>query len=112
MALALAVSLGGFLIVDLLVPFKVRQNHNDVAGFIYAFVGPLYAILLAFVVFVVWGYFDDAKSAAAVEATEVYKIFTISRGMGPDFSTQVQRTTLDYANSVINDEWPAMERGQ
>ena len=112
LVLAVVVSIGGFLIVDRLVPFKVRQNHNDVAGFIYAFVGPLYAILLAFVVFTVWGYFDNARSAAAVEATEVYKIFTIAQGMAPDFRAQIRRTTLTYANSVINDEWPAMEHGQ
>jgi hypothetical protein len=112
MALASSIAVAGYLAADRLVSLELRQAHNDVAGFIYAFMGPLYAILLAFVVFVVWGYFEDARSAAATEATDVYKIFSISRSMGPAFTGQVQQATLDYGRSVIEDEWPAMARGQ
>jgi hypothetical protein len=102
----------GYLAADRMVSLKLRREHNDVAGFIYAFLGPLYAILLAFVVFLVWGYFEDARSAAATEATDVYKIFSMSRSMGPAFTDKVQQATLDYGRSVIKDEWPAMARGQ
>jgi hypothetical protein len=112
MLLAMAVAVTGYLAADRLVPLSVRQSHNEVAGFIYAFIGPLYAILLAFVVFVVWGYFEEARSAAATEATDLYRIYSISRSMGSDFSGQVQQAALAYASSVVNDEWPAMGRGE
>jgi hypothetical protein len=35
-------------------PHVHRKEHNDVGGFIFAAVGVLYAVLLAFVVVVVW----------------------------------------------------------
>lgn len=55
LALSTIAAVGGFLIVDRIVPMERRQSHNDVAGFVYAVIAPLYAIQLAFVVFVVWG---------------------------------------------------------
>jgi hypothetical protein len=32
----------------------LRKEHNDVADFIYSFFGVAYAVLLAFVIIVVW----------------------------------------------------------
>ena len=47
-------SLIGFELVNRLVPASSRQQHNDVAGFIYAALGVIYAVLLALVVIAVW----------------------------------------------------------
>jgi membrane-bound ClpP family serine protease len=48
------VALGRFILVERLVPAESRQSHNDVAGFIYAALGVIYAVLLALVVIAVW----------------------------------------------------------
>ena len=48
-------ALAGFELVHRLVPAVSRQRHNDVAGFIYAALGVIYAVLLARVVISVWG---------------------------------------------------------
>ena len=37
-----------FLIVDHFVPLQWRQGHNDLAGFVFGVVGPMYAILLIY----------------------------------------------------------------
>jgi len=55
-------SIAGFLIVHHFIPAKVRQIHNDVAGFVFATLGVTYGVLLGFVVFVVWGQYDEAKT--------------------------------------------------
>jgi hypothetical protein len=57
-------ALGGLALVQRLVPTEVRQKHNDVAGFIYAVLGVVYAVLLALVVIAVWEEFDAAKDTA------------------------------------------------
>ena len=44
------VSLIGLELVHRHVPAQSRQPHNDVAGFIYAALGVIYAVLLALVV--------------------------------------------------------------
>ena len=43
-------------------------RHNDVAGFIYAALGVIYAVLLALVVIAVWGEYDAASVTVEQEA--------------------------------------------
>jgi len=43
-------------------------SNNEIAGFKFAAVGVIYAVLLAFAVFVVWGKFNDAETAVVQEA--------------------------------------------
>ena len=54
-------ALAGLELVQRLVPASSRQQHNDVAGFIYAALGVIYAVLLALVVIAVWEEFDAAN---------------------------------------------------
>jgi hypothetical protein len=48
-SLAILLAVGGLALAQYLVPWQVRRQHNDVAGFIYAALGAMYAVLLAFV---------------------------------------------------------------
>ena len=58
--------------VTLLVRPRVKspscEHHNQVAGFIFAAVATVHAVLLAFLVFAVWQDFSTADRAAAQEA--------------------------------------------
>ena len=54
-------ALGGLILVQRLVPTATRQQHNDVAGFIYAALGVIYAVLLALVVIAVWEEYQAAS---------------------------------------------------
>jgi hypothetical protein len=45
-----ALAVGGLVLVQRLVPIERRQEHNDVAGFIYAVLGVAYAVLLGLMV--------------------------------------------------------------
>jgi hypothetical protein len=52
--MAILLAVGGLVLVEYLVPWQVRRQHNDVAGFIYAVLGVVYAVLLGFATIVVW----------------------------------------------------------
>ena len=43
----------GHTVVQRIVPSQLRQQHNEVAGFIYAVLGDIYAVLIALVVIAV-----------------------------------------------------------
>jgi hypothetical protein len=103
---------GGFLLLDRLLPLERCRQHNDVAGFIYAIVGTLYAISLAFVVATVWGYYEDAKAAADTEAVAVQTLCALARGFGGLEGLAMAQAELAYAQSVIRDEWPLLASGE
>ena len=69
LALALTfLAMSGPFIVRRYVSLDRLTTNNEVAGFKFATMGVLYAVLLAFAVILVWERFNDAESAVAAEA--------------------------------------------
>src|SRR5918999_459096 len=53
----------GLMVVQRLVPVTIRKEYNDVAGFVYAVLGVIYAVLLALVVIATWEEFGRGSSS-------------------------------------------------
>jgi drug/metabolite transporter (DMT)-like permease len=67
-------AVAGLELVQRLVPHEKRQEHNDVAGFLYAVIGVVYAVLLALLVIAVWGQFQKANETVESEANGVAEV--------------------------------------
>ncbi|GAA0675547.1 DUF4239 domain-containing protein [Kitasatospora atroaurantiaca] len=104
----LAVIAAGLYGLQRYVPHPVREVHNDVAGFIFAAVGVLYAVLLAFVVIAVWENNDAARKTTFKEADSLAGVYWISRELPAPLGPELERRTLDYARMVKDTEWPLM----
>jgi hypothetical protein len=75
---ACLVAVGGLILVQRLVPATIREENNDVAGFIYAVLGVIYAVLLALVVIAVWEDFGRARVTVETEANALAEIFWLA----------------------------------
>jgi Protein of unknown function (DUF4239) len=106
------VALAGLEVVQRLVPATSRQPHNDVAGFIYAALGVIYAVLLALVVIAVWEEFDAANDTVEQEANAVAEIAWLAHGLPEPEGTHIQELCRSYAEEVVDEEWPLMEQGE
>ena len=111
-SLAVLLAVGGLALVQYLVPWQLRQEHNDVAGFIYAVLGVVYAVLLAFVTIVVWEDFEEARSTAHSEANELAELFWLAKEFPEPEGERIQRLARSYAKVVVDEEWSLMEQGQ
>jgi len=58
----------GPILVRRYVTLEELAENNEVAGFKFAVVGVLYAVLLAFAIIVVWEKFSNAENNVATEA--------------------------------------------
>jgi Protein of unknown function (DUF4239) len=90
---------------------RLRVN-NEVAGFKFATVGVLYAVLLAFAVIVVWEKFAEAERTVAKEAGAVATLYRLSGGLDEETGSVFRQNLTDYSRAVINEDWPAMEQGR
>ena len=106
------VALAGLELVQRLVPAGDRQQHNDVAGFIYAALGVIYAVLLALVVIAVWEEYGTAKETVEQEANAAADIFWLADRLPEPRGTHIQELVRSYAEEVVQREWPLMEQGQ
>ncbi|MGO4573143.1 bestrophin-like domain [Microvirga sp. 2TAF3] len=86
------------------------RNNNEVAGFMFATIGVLYAVLLAFAVIIVWEKFSNAENAAAQEAGAAATLYRLSNGIGGDPGAALRDSLTRYVRAAITEDWPAMER--
>ena len=105
-------ALAGFELVHRLVPAVSRQRHNDVAGFIYAALGVIYAVLLALVVIAVWEEYGAARETVEQEANAAADIYWLADRLPEPRGTHVQELVRSYAEEVVHKEWPLMEQGK
>jgi len=93
-------------------PLHRRKNHNDIAGFIFATLGVIYAVILAFTVVVTWEQFDKADEITSKEANCIASLYQNTTPFPAEFRQQVKSELTQYVNTIVSDEWPKMAKGQ
>lgn len=106
-----ALAMAGPVLIRRRVALDRLRINNEVAGFKFATVGVLYAVLLAFAIVVVWQKFEDADNAVAKEAGAAATIYRLSYGIGDQAGAALRDRLSVYLQSVIDQDWPAMAQG-
>jgi uncharacterized protein YbaA (DUF1428 family) len=87
-----------------------RQRHHEVGNPIYLQIGVVFAVLLAFVFNEVWGEYNAAAQAINGECGALHGAAMLAHDLPDGQGKSVEQAILNYANTVINVEWPALER--
>jgi len=99
----------GTVMLRRLTTAPMDEKHNEVAGFIFATVGVLYAVLLAFTVIIVWEQYLAAENAVAQEAAALITVAHDASSFPESARGKVYDQLLAYAQFVINEEWRTMD---
>ena len=102
----------GLFVVHPILPHEVRVVHNDVSGFIFATVGVVYAVLLAFVAVAVWQNFAQIDSQVQTEANLVGNLYRDTVAFPEPSASRLRHFLFVYAEIVVQDEWPALAAGR
>lgn len=105
---AAGVSLLGLFATRRIVAIEHVRPANDVIGSYLQSVGTVYAVLLAFVVYVVWQQFNEARAHLAAEANEVIDLYRIAKGFPASEQLPLQDCLRRYVEAVLHREWHAM----
>jgi Protein of unknown function (DUF4239) len=105
-----AIAMAGPFVTRRYVELSRLRTNNEVAGFKFATVGVLYAVLLAFAVVVVWERFNQADSEVAKEAGAASTIYLLTGGIDEDHGATIRAATTEYLDAAIAKDWPAMAR--
>ncbi len=104
-----AVSLAGALLFHRYVPETLLEQHTETAGFVFAVVGVVYAVLLAFFAIGVWERFEAAETRTYDEAGHLMVVYR-KADLFPQSHT-IRREILSYTKLVIDREWEEMYAG-
>jgi hypothetical protein len=93
-------------------PISSRKLVNDVTGWQLGILGTTYGVILGFMLFTVWNDFREAEVNANLEASSLMTVSRIGAGLPSPEREMIHALGLKYAESTINEDWPAMEAQQ
>ena len=108
----ISLSLCFLLVLRWIWPAAQRSEHNDIIGWQISVLGTTYAVILAFMLWNVWNNFEVARINAEIEANSLVDLYRIAGGLEPARGRPVRLLAREYADVMVNEEWPAMEREQ
>ena len=105
-----AVAAGGLLLVRRYGKAE-RITHNDVAGPIIGTAGTILAVVLSFMVVVVWQEYDASAGNVQREASAMADLHHLALGLPLPLRAVLQRDIDRYVALIVDDEWPLMQHG-
>ena len=75
-------------------------------------IGGIYAVMFAFVIFVIWGQFTEVENACLRECSSLNELLRFNQYLNPDANRAIRRATGEYAQRVANSEWHSLGEGR
>ena len=109
--ISLLISYSGLKLVRKRFSDDVLRENHEVGGFIFNAFGLIYAVLVAFVVFVTWTEYDRSRENVDLEAIELTDLYHNSKAFPDSIKLQITSTIVSYINDVTGEEWKLLENG-
>ncbi len=71
-------------------------------------IGSIYAVIFAFVIYVIWGQFTDVENFMMRECKSLNELLRFSDFLNPDAGRGIRRAVADYIQRVVKSEWTAL----
>ncbi len=110
--LYVAIAMAGLIIIRKFYPHYKCKLHNDIAGFIFATLGVIYAVLLAFTVIITWQDFDKAQDVTINEANYIASLHRDATPFPAAFRAELKSELTKYVRAIVDEEWQMMAKGQ
>jgi hypothetical protein len=87
-----------------------RFTAADVEGInsLISLIGSIYAVVFAFVIFVIWGQFTGVEEASLRECSRLNELLRFSQYLNPDANRAIRRALTEYTQRVANSEWKSL----
>ncbi len=110
----LAGIIGAFLVLLIRkwVDVSLLALHHEVAFPIFLQIGVIYAVLLAFTFSMVTSGMGEAYKDIKIETSNLLTLAQLAQGFPEQKRQQIDTTLIEYAETVIQGEWPKMRARQ
>jgi hypothetical protein len=109
---SMALSIIGLAVVRRFVNMEWLKRHLEIASYFFLMIGTLYAVLIAFAIFVVWTQFQDAGANLEREVNAAADLYRMTAGLSEPQRSLDRKAILEFMHSVLDDEFPAMADGR
>jgi VIT1/CCC1 family predicted Fe2+/Mn2+ transporter len=107
--LVTALALSGILRQAGFYNFTAREAEG--LNVLIQLVGDIYAVLLAFAIFVIWGQFTEVENCVIREGDSLADILRMSAYLNAEDRATIRRSMAAYAHQVVQYEWQSLGDG-
>lgn len=91
---------------------ELRRDHNDIAGFLIAVVGVVFAIMVSSLAIIVLERKDHAEALVLQEAQALQSMQRETDLLAPENRKVMRAHLLGYLNAIIDGDWPSMRQAR
>ena len=88
------------------------QHHRDSVAVFTTIVTTLYAVVLAFVVVIVWQQYSDARAAVQREASQIIDLARLMAEVPPPANARLHEELVRFTQDSLDHEWPSLASGR
>ena len=107
----LIISLAGLFISSKIIKIDIQKNGELIVAML-TILGTLVSVLLGLLVSSADEQYRSLEDSVNREATCIHEVFRLSRGLPAATARVLQERCIDYCDTVISKEWPAMKQGE
>ena len=87
------------------------EPHQGAVEAMLGVVGTMFSVLLGLLVANSIDSYHEVKGHVAAESNSLGDVFRVARGLEAEHRVRIRVLCRKYGDSVVNDEWPAMQSG-
>lgn len=104
----LAVSLVAYAALRQAGFYNFTAREAEGLNVLIQLIGGIYAVLLAFTIFVIWGQFNDVENCVMWECSALDDLLRFSTYLNADDASAIRKTMAAYTRHVLRFEWQAL----
>jgi Protein of unknown function (DUF4239) len=90
-------------------PFaEITERDAEGLNTLILLLGSIYAVMYAFVIYVIWGQFTDVEKFVMRECYSLDELLRFSHYVNADSNRAIRRSLAEYAKAVLRSEWQAL----
>lgn len=90
--------------------FTARESEG--LNVLVQLIGSIYAVLLAFTIFVIWGQFTDVENCVMRECSALDDLLRFSNYLNADAHAEIRKAMANYTRQLLRYEWLALGDGR
>jgi len=91
---------------------EFTSHETEGMNTLIVMVGSIYAVILAFAIFVIWGQFTEVENCVMRECNSLSDLVRFSEFVSADFGRSIRKGVGAYAQQVLKHEWQALGNGR
>jgi len=88
--------------------YDFTEREREGLNTLILLIGNIYAVMFAFVIFVIWGQFTDVENFIMRECNSLRDLLRFGEYLSPDANRTIRRALTDYVQRALKSEWQAL----